>query len=223
MTVEERPLRADAERNRRRLLAAAAQLFREQGLDVGVAEIAQCAGVGRATLFRNFPTKEDLIAAIVVERVREAIAIGTELLSREDAGEALFGFLDDLAGRQELDRALFEAVGDEWLSNEAIRDAHTRILGLLGELLHRAQDQGTIRADVSAIDVLMQLKGVCETANAFRHLGSDIVQRQLDLMRAGLRASADQEPLRGRSPTLAEIEACREPPRRGGRRTSPRS
>ena len=68
MTVEERPLRADAERNRRRLLAAAAQLFREQGLDVGVAEIAQCAGVGRATLFRNFPTKQDLIAAIVIKR-----------------------------------------------------------------------------------------------------------------------------------------------------------
>ena len=63
MTHEERHLRADAERNRVHLLQAATELFRERGLDAGVAEIAQRAGVGRGTLFRNFPTKEDLIAA----------------------------------------------------------------------------------------------------------------------------------------------------------------
>ena len=73
---ERRPLRADAERNRRRLLEAATQLFCERGLDVGVAEIAERAGVGRGTLFRNFPSKEDLIAAIVVERMGESVGRG---------------------------------------------------------------------------------------------------------------------------------------------------
>ena len=63
--VARRP-RADAERNRRRLLDAAAELFGERGLDVGVAEIAQRAGVGRGTLFRNFPTKQDLVVAAVL-------------------------------------------------------------------------------------------------------------------------------------------------------------
>src|SRR5215469_9714592 len=92
--------RADAERNRRRLLDAAAQLFGERGLDVGVAEIAQRAGVGRGTLFRNFPTKQDLIAAIVVDQMNAAAARGRELLDAPDAGDALFEFLDELAGRQ---------------------------------------------------------------------------------------------------------------------------
>jgi AcrR family transcriptional regulator len=107
--VSRRP-RADAERNRRRLLDAAAELFGERGLDVGVAEIAQHAGVGRGTLFRNFPTKEDLIAAIVVDAMSEASALGRELLAAPGAGQALFTFLEAAADRQQRSRALFEAV-----------------------------------------------------------------------------------------------------------------
>ena len=80
MTPTERTLRSDAERNRRRVLNAAQELFRERGLDVGVAEIAQRAGVGRGTLFRNFPTKQDLIAAIVIDRMHEATAQARALL-----------------------------------------------------------------------------------------------------------------------------------------------
>ena len=80
MEDERRPLRADAERNRRRLLDAATEIFCERGLDVGVGEIAERAGVGRGTLFRNFPSKEHLIAAIVVERMRESAARGRAAL-----------------------------------------------------------------------------------------------------------------------------------------------
>ena len=90
MSGEERRRRSDAERNRRRLLDAAEELFRTRGLDVGVGEIAERAGIGRGTLFRNFPTKEDLIAAIVVERMHEAAARGRELQGAEDPAEALF-------------------------------------------------------------------------------------------------------------------------------------
>ena len=67
--LKRRRLRADAERNRTRLLEAAAEMFSEGGLDVGVGEIAARAGVGRGTLFRNFPTKQDLVAAVVVKRM----------------------------------------------------------------------------------------------------------------------------------------------------------
>src|ERR1700746_1940865 len=115
MTPSERALRADAERNRRRVLDAAQALFRERGLEVGVAEIAQRAGVGRGTLFRNFPTKQDLIAAIVIERMSEAPEYGRGLLAAPAAGEAVFGFLEEVAGRQQLDRSLFEAVGETFL------------------------------------------------------------------------------------------------------------
>ncbi len=81
------------ERNRKRLLEAAQTLFRERGLDVSVAEIAEAAGVGRGTLFRNFASKEDLIEAIVAERMHEAAACGEQLLEADDPGDALFEFL----------------------------------------------------------------------------------------------------------------------------------
>jgi AcrR family transcriptional regulator len=207
MSTPERPLRADAERNRRRLLDAAAATFSERGLDVGVAEIAERAGVGHGTLFRNFPTKEHLIAAIVVDRMGDAAARGRALLADSPApGEALFAFLDELVCRQQLDRALFEAVADEWLANEEIRAAHEQVVGALDQLLHSAQDAGTVRADVGALDVLMLVKGVCETATAFRHIDSDVAQRHLDLVRAAISAPAAAQPLRGRTPTLQDIE-----------------
>src|SRR5437764_14912993 len=120
MTPADRALRADAERNRRRLLDAAHELFRERGLDVGVAEIAQRAGVGRGTLFRNFPTKQDLIAAIVIDRMTEATEYGRTLVDAADPEEALFGFLEDMVGRQQVDRGLFEAVADTFLANQEI-------------------------------------------------------------------------------------------------------
>jgi len=206
MSPEDRPLRADAERNRRRLLEAAQEVFRERGLDAGVAEIAQRAGVGRGTLFRNFPTKQDLIAAIVVERMGEVAAHGRTLLDAPDAVVALFGLLDEMVGRQQLDRALFEAVADAWLANDGIRAAHAEVIGVLDELLCRAQESGAVRADVGAVDVLMLLKGVCEAASAFAEIDPAMVARHLDLVRASLVAPAAAQPLRGRAPTLADIE-----------------
>ena len=206
MTPADRALRADAERNRRRLLDAAQTLFRERGLEVGVAEIAQRAGVGRGTLFRNFPTKQDLIAAIVIDRMGEATQYGRKLLDAPDAGEALFSFLEEVAGRQQLDRCLFEAVADAFLANQDIRAAHAEIVGGLEELLTRAKDAGAVRSDVGAMDVLMLLKGVCEAAVAFAGSDTAVVPRQLDLVRAAISASDAQRPLRGRPPTLEDIE-----------------
>jgi len=206
MTPSERSLRADAERNRRRLLDAAQALFRERGLEVGVAEIAQRAGVGRGTLFRNFPTKQDLIAAIVIERMHEAHEYGQTLLDAPDADEALFAFLEEIVGRQQLDRCLFEAVADTFLANEEIRAAHAEVVGGLDELLSRAKDAGAVRSDVGAMDVLMLLKGVCEATSALGVTEPDIVGRQLDLVRAAISVSAADRPLRGRPRTLADVE-----------------
>ena len=121
MAPETRPLRADAERNRRRLLDAAEAMFSERGLDVGVAEIAARAGVGRGTLFRNFATKDDLIAAIVGERMaRGDRPRSRSCSSADDPGQALFEFLAEIVGRQQTDRALFEAVADTFLAKEEI-------------------------------------------------------------------------------------------------------
>jgi AcrR family transcriptional regulator len=206
MSATQRPLRADAERNRRRLLEAAQTLFRERGLDVGVAEIADAAGVGRGTLFRNFASKEDLIAAIVAERMRAAVQSGEALLHAGDPTDALFRFIAEMVGRQQLDRALFEALDDSWLTRKDIRAGHAEIVGVLDRLLTRAQATGEVRQDVGAMDLLIMLKGTCAAATSYAHIDPEIIDRQLDLIRAGITANPAARPLRGRSPTLQELE-----------------
>jgi AcrR family transcriptional regulator len=206
MEVSGRPLRADAERNRRLLLDAAAEVFSERGLEVGIAEIAQRAGVGHGTLFRRFPTKEHLVAAVVVDRMQEATARGRELVDSPDPTQALFDFLGDLVGRQQLDRALFEAVTDEFLANADIRAAHADLVCALEALLRRAQETGTVRDDVGALDVLMLFKGVCEASRSFAQIDPTIGDRHLDLVRSALVISDSERPLRGRTPTLEDLE-----------------
>ena len=187
MEAERKPLRADAERNRRRLIAAATEMFCSRGLDVGVGEIAEHAGVGRGTLFRNFPTKEHLIAAIVVQRMGELAQRGRAMLSDDDPGEALFALLQESIGaEQQTDRALFEALDDEWMDNDEIRAGHAELLAVLDALVTRAQQAGAIRTDVGAIDVLCMTKGVCEASRHFEHLDPGIAARQFDLVRAAL-------------------------------------
>ena len=199
-------MRADAERNRRRLIEAATEMFSARGLEVGVGEIAHQAGVGRGTLFRNFPTKEHLITAIVVERIHESISRGRAALEAEDPGDALFELINQSVSRSQSDRALFDALADTWMANDEIRAAHTELLGVIDALLGRAQDAGAIRADVGAVDVVMMIKGVCEAVGAFEHVNPDIAIRQLDLVRAALSPRGDERPLRGRLPTIEDLE-----------------
>jgi AcrR family transcriptional regulator len=201
-----RRMRADAERNRRRLLDAATVMFCERGLEVGVGEIAERACVGRGTLFRNFPSKEHLIAAIVVERMHESVARGRAALEAPDPGEALFGLIDQSVGLSQRDRTLFEALDDEWLSNDEIRAAHDELLGVLDQLVQRAQAAGAVRPDVSGIDVFMMVKGVCEASRSFQHLDPSVAARQLDLVWAAIAAPGVQRPLRGRPPSVEDLE-----------------
>ena len=207
MPETSKPLRADAERNRRLLLDAAAEAFAEHGLEVGVAEIARRAGVGRGTVFRRFPTKEHLIAAIVVDRMDQVSARGRELLADPNPDAALFELLASMVGSAQTDRALFEAVGDTFLANEDIRVAHAQLAGVLDQLLQRAQDAGTIRDDVGALDLLMMFKGVCEASRPF--IDPAIAGRQLELVRAALRPVGVGERLPGKPPPLDDMERAR--------------
>jgi AcrR family transcriptional regulator len=208
---EDRRLRADAERNRRRLLEAAGEIFRERGLEASVAEIAHRAGVGRGTVFRNFPTKEDLIAAILVDEMSAVAERGRALLDRPEADAALFEFLDDIAGRQRADRALFEAVADRFTGNPDMRSVHTEVVSVLDELLSAAKDEGAVREDIGAGDVLLLLKGVCQVAGAYGHIDAGVVDRQLDLVRCALSPPAAAKPLRGRAMTAQDLERVAAP------------
>jgi AcrR family transcriptional regulator len=206
MEEEPRRLRADAERNRRRLIEAATEMFCERGLEIGVGEIAQHAGVGRGTLFRNFPTKDHLIAAVVVNRMTDSIGRGRAALDAADPGQGLFELIDQSVGRAATDRALFDAIGDEWLTNDEIRGAHTELMEVLDALVTRAQASGALRGDIGAVDVLMMIKGVCEAMRSFQHIDPDVGMRQLDLLWSAIAAPGAQRPLRGRPPTVSDLE-----------------
>jgi AcrR family transcriptional regulator len=206
MEEEPRRLRADAERNRRRLVEAATAMFCDRGLDIGVGEIAQEAGVGRGTLFRNFPTKEHLIAAVVVDRMNDSVVRGRAALEASDPGQGLFELIDQSIGRVATDRALFDAIGDTWLTNDEIRAAHTELMGVLDALVTRAQASGAVRSDIGAVDVLMMIKGVCEAMRSFQHIDPGVGMRQLDLLWAAISAPGAQRPLRGSPPSIADLE-----------------
>jgi AcrR family transcriptional regulator len=208
----ERHQRADAARNRERLLEAATVVFRERGLDVGVSEIAEHAGVGRATLFRNFPTKSDLVIAVVIERMREAAATGRAMLaSGEPRGQLLDHLITPLAEGQQLDRALFEGVAaEEFLSNEGIRTAHHEMIQVLDALIAADHAAGTVRGDIGAFDLLMLIKGTCKVAvDLSGPEGQRALARQLNLIRSAISTGGGEAcPFSDLPLSLDEFEAA---------------
>jgi AcrR family transcriptional regulator len=161
--------------------------------------------VGRATVFRNFPTKQDLIAAIVIKRIGDAVAAGRELLATGDPAEGVFAFIGEMVGRQQVDRALVEAVETEFLARPEINAAIAEVLTVLDALLDVGKQAGTVRPDVGALDVMMMVKGVCAAGPALVSVDAQTVERLIDLVCAAISTPAHIRPLRGRTPTLASL------------------
>jgi AcrR family transcriptional regulator len=204
MSATQRPQRSDAARNRARLLAAAAEVFAEHGLDGGVGEIADRAEVGRGTLFRNFPTKQDLIAAVLVSKMQEAVSGARSMLEGDEAGTAVFKFLEEIVHGQQRERALFEAIADEFLVHPDIKAVHADLLEILDELLEAGKAAGNVRPEIGAVDVMLLSKGVCSAAD---HLEAnpELLDRHLALVRAAISTPEHAVALAGAPP----IEALR--------------
>jgi AcrR family transcriptional regulator len=193
-------MRADALHNRQRLLDAADAVFREHGIDVGVGEIADAAGVGRGTLFRNFSSKDHLIAAVVSARMQEAADAGRELLqTHESDADLVFTFVADIVARQQANRALMEAISDEFFAYPEMLAARDALLEVLRALLDRGKDAGSVRAEVGEMDVLTLIKGVCMNPLALNG-DPDVALRHIDLIRAAITTPEFSRPLRGSSP-----------------------
>src|SRR6266511_3058133 len=148
-TPAARPLRRDAERNRRRILEAAAAAFAERGLGVTMDDIAEYAGVGVGTVYRRFPQKELLIEALFEERVGELVAIAAEALDEEDPWQALLGFVERAQAMQACNRGLKELVLSSTYGRERITSVRERVEPLAGELVRRAQASGQLRPDMA--------------------------------------------------------------------------
>lgn len=154
-----RPKRADALANLERVTRAAAEVFAEKGLDAGVPEIAARAGVGKATVYRSFPTKEHLVAAVVCERLRWLERVAEEACGGDDAWGAFVEVLGVAAEAQARDCALATSMVSE-CSLPELQAARQASLDAMDRLIVRAQEQGAMRPGVSSADIRVLFAGI---------------------------------------------------------------
>jgi AcrR family transcriptional regulator len=157
-----RPLRADAQRNRARVLEAAESVFAAEGISVPVDVIAEKAGVGVGTLYRHFPTKEKLFEAILIGRIVEIAADARARIESEDPGAAFFAFLLHLVEESTLKRDLIQALLGAGVEIElAAARAKADLEAAVSDLLQVAQRAGAVRADVTSAVVLSLVGATC--------------------------------------------------------------
>jgi AcrR family transcriptional regulator len=186
--VDERPLRADARRNRERVLAAARDVLAEQGLDAQMDQIAAAAGVGVGTVYRHFPTKEALVAALVADRWRSLAEQAGPSFEVDDAWQALSDFLWRCARLQLENRAWAELTAGGPLAFEG-EDERRELLDVTQRLVDRAREAGVVRDDLSAQDIGMLMCGTCSVIRTTGgHDGDRSWERFFELALGGLRA-----------------------------------
>ncbi len=180
-------LRADAARNRARIVAAATEVFAERGLDASTAEIAERAGVGEATIYRRFPCKDDLIAAIVATKMEESVAIGEQCLAEPDPWRGLERFLFAMTERASRDQGVSDAAKDRCVASAELAPERKRMLDVCAALVRRAQRAGVVRDDVAGQDLIFLVAAAGSLHLPFPDLREDLWKRYLGLLLDGLR------------------------------------
>lgn len=192
---DEPVLRADAERNRAKLLTAARTVFAEQGLEAPLEEIARQAGVGIATLYRRFPTRDQLIAATFIERMTRYADAARAALAAPDPWAGLTEFTTHWTALQIADRGLGDVMSMSFPENPEFERARAGAYGAFTTLIQRAKDANVMRADFVPEDLIMMMM-----ANAgIMHAGGDIApqlsERLIAYLLQSFRAEAATGPL----------------------------
>jgi len=188
-----RPLRADAQRNRERLLAAAMQAFAVEGEEVALESVAARAGVGIGTLYRHFPNRDALVVAAYQNEVDELCAAAADLLASVPADEALRAWADRFADYIATKRAMGNALRSAAASDSPLfANTREQILGALRLLLTAGVGDGTLRADVAPSDVIRVINGIWYLPDGPEW--RDSVGRMLDLVIDGLRYGVAERP-----------------------------
>jgi AcrR family transcriptional regulator len=187
-----KPLRADARRNRDRLLEAARTAFAAEGLSVPLDEIARRAGVGPGTLYRHFPAKETLFEAVLHDRIQRLADEAHALRSAPDAGAALLGFIDRLIAEATLKRDLVDALASAGSDlNASLAETGAQLRSEIQHLLVRAQRDGTVRDDIDIADLMAITAGMLFALQ--RRPGDQAdPRRAVAVLRDGLRATPTQ-------------------------------
>ncbi|HEX7661399.1 MAG TPA: TetR/AcrR family transcriptional regulator [Pseudonocardiaceae bacterium] len=187
-----RPLRADAQRNRDALVTAAATVFRTRGSDVSMLEIAEAAGVGVGTLYRHFPQREFLVAAVYQESLKELCAEAGDLLAQHPADQAIELWLRHLVDHVRVNLPLKLILmrtpeGAKWSPKGAtapplLAESRELLLATIAELLDAAVRQGLVRPGTEPLDLLLMTMGVCHVDASAEEAG-----RMIGLLVNGLR------------------------------------
>ena len=187
--------RADKARNRARILAAAAEAFAERGIETQMDDVAARAGLGVGTLYRHFATKEALMAALMERRFEQILEVTRRGIERED-GEPFEVFADVLREGAEVaasDAAAQDALMRVGVISSNVASIQLELRDAIQILIDRAQQAGTLRSDVSAVDISMIMCGMSATMSVDEWDWHRYMELVLDGLRAGAqRSGADQ-------------------------------
>jgi AcrR family transcriptional regulator len=208
MVVELPHLRADAQRNLERILEAACEVFARDGLDASVADVAQRAGVGTATIFRRFPTKDDLVSAVLEHELKTFADRARAASESDDPGVAVEEFMTSMIQSFIEDRCFCEATGSDLFERPRIQALVGDLTGSLDLLLQRAQAAGAIRSDVVAADLGFLVNAVGQAGLRLEHTAPGAWRRYAEIVLGGLRPEGAR-PLTHKPPTPQQFHAAK--------------
>jgi AcrR family transcriptional regulator len=185
-----RGLRADAERNRERVLHAAREVFAEQGLAASTNEIARRAGVGVATLFRRFPTRDALVGAVFADKMAAYTAAMDDALADPDPWHGFCGYIERICQMQADDRGFADLLTMTFPTAKALEEERNRAARALTELLERAKTTGRLRRDFAHQDVPLILMANAGVVTATRDAAPDAWRRLIGYLIQSFAAQA---------------------------------
>jgi AcrR family transcriptional regulator len=197
-------MRRDAEQNRQKIIAAADRLISEQGLGVGHDQIARAAGVAVGTVYRRFPDKSALVAALFTEQVETVVDAARAALLVEDAWQAIVEFLTAILKMQADSRGLRELVSGSPHAQDLTRYARAQIGPVVRELVARGHDAGVLRADIAEQDIALIPIMIGSIIHTARTVDPELWRRTLAVVLDGLRAG-HRDPLPGSAPTSEQL------------------
>lgn len=187
----DRPLRKDAERNRKRILHAAAEVFSERGLDASLDDVARRAGVGVGTVYRRFPDKETLVAELFQDRIDDLVAVAEEACAADDPWAALVSYLEHITATMSGDLGLRQMMLFATYGKDRVAYAREQMRPVVARLVARAQESGQLRGDLSATDVQMIAFMLAKATEYTAPARPGLWQRYLPLLIDGLRPARD--------------------------------
>ena len=184
-----RRLRRDAQRNRDAILAAARQVFCDQGLEAPLEEIARRAEVGIATLYRRFPSRVELLDAVLADNLQAHIAAAEQALAMDDPWEGFAFYLEETSRLQATDRGLNDAMGMRFPRATGLEASMTRLFEVVAQVVDLAQHSGKLRADFTLEDLALVTWANTRILQASRAAGApDAWRRHLGFLLDGFRA-----------------------------------